>query len=62
MGPTLVAIAAAMLVNFASFPELAEQISRDPGVIFLSETDENRPDRDRLAKSISAAMSVLVLV
>jgi hypothetical protein len=25
-----------MLVNFASFPELAEQISRDPGVIFLS--------------------------
>lgn len=36
MGPTLVAIAAAMLVNFASFPELAEQISRDPGVIFLS--------------------------
>jgi hypothetical protein len=36
MGPTLVAIAAAMLVNFASFPELAEQISRDPGLIFLS--------------------------
>jgi hypothetical protein len=36
MGPTLVAIAAAMLVNFASFPELAEQISRDPGVILLS--------------------------
>lgn len=36
MGPTLVAIAASMLVNFASFPELAEQISRDPGVIFLS--------------------------
>ena len=36
MGPTLVAIAAAMLLNFASSPELAEQISRDPGLIFLS--------------------------
>jgi hypothetical protein len=36
IGPTLVAITAAMLVNFASFPELAERISRDPGVIFLS--------------------------
>ena len=36
MGPTLIAIAAAILLNFASFPELAEQISRDPGVIFLS--------------------------
>ena len=36
MGPTLVAIAAAMLLNFASFPELVEQISRDPSVIFLS--------------------------
>lgn len=36
MGPTLVAIAVAMLLNFASSPELAEQISRDPGVIFLS--------------------------
>jgi hypothetical protein len=36
MGPTLVAIAAAMLLNSASFPELVEKISRDPGVIFLS--------------------------
>jgi hypothetical protein len=36
MGPTLVAIAAAILLNLASLPELAEQISRDPGVIFLS--------------------------
>jgi hypothetical protein len=36
MGPTLVAIAAALLVNFASFPELVGQISREPGLIFLS--------------------------
>jgi hypothetical protein len=36
MGPTLVAIAGAMLLNFTSLPEMAEQISRDPGVIFLS--------------------------
>jgi len=25
-----------MLLNLASFPALAEQISRDPGLIFLS--------------------------
>ena len=36
IGPTLIAIAAAMLFNFRSFPQLAEQISRDPGLIFLS--------------------------
>src|SRR3954447_6826972 len=36
MGPTLVAIAVAMLLNFTSLPEMAEQISRDPGVIFSS--------------------------
>jgi hypothetical protein len=36
IGPTLVAIAAAMLINFASFPALAEQISRDPALIFVS--------------------------
>ena len=36
MGPTLVAIAAAMVLNFGSFPELAEQVARDPGLIFLS--------------------------
>jgi hypothetical protein len=36
MGPRLVAIAVAMLLNFTSLPEMAEQISRDPGVIFLS--------------------------
>jgi hypothetical protein len=35
MGPTLVAIAVAMLLNFTSLREMAEQISRDPGVIFL---------------------------
>ncbi len=34
--PNLVAIAAAMLFNFGSFPALAEQISRDPGLIFVS--------------------------
>ena len=33
IGLTLVAIAAAMLFNFGSFPALAEQISRDPGLI-----------------------------
>jgi hypothetical protein len=32
MGPTLVAIAAAMVLNFASIPELAEQVSRDPAL------------------------------
>jgi hypothetical protein len=36
MGPTLVAIAAAVLLNLGSSRELVEQISRDPGVIFLS--------------------------
>jgi hypothetical protein len=36
MGPTLVAIAAAILLNLPSLPELAEQMSRDLGVIFLS--------------------------
>src|ERR1700730_15544457 len=36
MGPTLVAIAAAVLVTLGSFRELVEQISPDPGVIFLS--------------------------
>jgi hypothetical protein len=36
IGPTLVAIGAAMLINFASFPALAEQISRDPALIFVS--------------------------
>ena len=36
IGLTLVAIAAAMLFNFGSFPALAEQISRDPGLIFVS--------------------------
>jgi hypothetical protein len=36
IGPTLVAIAAGMLLNFGSFPALAEQISRDPALIFVS--------------------------
>jgi hypothetical protein len=36
IGPTLAAIAAAMLLNLASFPAFAEQFSRDPGLIFLS--------------------------
>jgi hypothetical protein len=36
IGPTLIAIAAGMLVNLGSFPALAEQISRDPGLIFVS--------------------------
>jgi hypothetical protein len=33
IGPTLVAIAAGMLLNIGSFPELAEQVSRDPALI-----------------------------
>ena len=36
IGPTLVAIATAMLTNFGTMPALAEQISRDPGLIFVS--------------------------
>ena len=36
IGPTLVSIAAAMLLNFDSFPALAEQVSRDPALIFVS--------------------------
>ena len=36
IGPTLVAIAAGMLLNLASFPALAEQVSRDPALIFVS--------------------------
>ena len=36
IGPTLVAIATAMLTNLGSMPALAEQISRDPGLIFVS--------------------------
>jgi len=36
IGPTLVAIAAAMLFNLRSLPALAEQVSRDSALIFLS--------------------------
>ena len=36
IGPTLVASAASMLLNIGSFPELAEQVSRDPALIFVS--------------------------
>jgi cytochrome bd-type quinol oxidase subunit 2 len=36
IGPTLVAIAAAMLLNLDTFPAVAEQVSRDPALIFLS--------------------------
>lgn len=35
IGPTLVAIAAGMLLNIGSFPELAEQVSRNPALIFV---------------------------
>jgi hypothetical protein len=34
--PTLVIIAASMLLNIGSFPALAEQVSRDPALIFVS--------------------------
>jgi hypothetical protein len=33
MGPTLVVIAAGMLVNLGSLPAMAEQVSRDPALI-----------------------------
>src|ERR1700686_5276611 len=36
IGPTLVAIAAPLLINFGSSPALAEQFSRDPALIFVS--------------------------
>ena len=36
IGPTLVGMAAAMLLNLGSFPALAEQISRDPALILVS--------------------------
>ena len=36
IGPTLVAIAAGMLLNIGSLPPLAEQVSRDPALIFVS--------------------------
>jgi hypothetical protein len=36
MGPTLIAIAVAMLLNLDSFPVLVEQVARDPTLIFLS--------------------------
>ena len=36
IGPTLVAMAVAMLLNLGSFPALAEQISRDPALILVS--------------------------
>ena len=36
IGPTLIAMAAAMLLNLSSFPALAEQVSRDPALILVS--------------------------
>ena len=36
MGPTLVAMAAAMLLNLVSLPALAEEISREPALILVS--------------------------
>src|SRR3981189_529582 len=36
IGPTLVAIAAGMLLNIGSLPPVAEQVSRDPALIFVS--------------------------
>jgi hypothetical protein len=36
IGPTLVAIALGMLLNLSSFPLLAEQVSHEPALIFLS--------------------------
>jgi hypothetical protein len=36
MGPTLVAMAAAMLLNLGSLPALTEEIFREPALIFVS--------------------------
>jgi len=36
LGPTLLAIGIAMLVNARHFPEMAKQIGNDPGLIFVS--------------------------
>jgi len=36
IGPTLVAIGAAILLNLGSFAEMVKQIAEDPGLIFLS--------------------------
>jgi hypothetical protein len=36
IGPTIIALAAGMLLNIGSFPALAEQVSRDPALIFVS--------------------------
>jgi hypothetical protein len=36
MGPTLLAIGIAMLINAGHFPEMAKQIGNDPGLIFVS--------------------------
>jgi uncharacterized membrane protein YhaH (DUF805 family) len=36
IGPTLVAIAAGMLLDIGSSPNLAEQVSREPALIFVS--------------------------
>ena len=36
MGPTLLAIGIAMLINADHFPEMAKQIGNNPGLIFVS--------------------------
>jgi hypothetical protein len=36
IGPTLVAMSAALLINLNSFPTLVESVSRDPLLIFVS--------------------------
>ncbi len=36
MGPTLVAIGIALLLNLGWFPAMAEEIAREPALIFLS--------------------------
>ena len=36
IGPTLAAIAVAMLLNIRAFPAMVEQVARDPALIFLS--------------------------
>ena len=38
MGPTLLAIGIAMLINAGHFPEMARQVGNEPGLIFVSGT------------------------
>jgi hypothetical protein len=52
IGPTLVAIAAGMLLNIGSIPASAEQVSRDPALIFVVTSIRSRGALAELAASL----------